>query len=145
MEESDSDKEETTSPFSVKEAFGEWLKEGKRLISRKSWKEDASRGVKRLQTAGASVVERSFEEVELVRLRYRLEKIDQELFEAYQVFGKKCIDHWTKGRHLTEVERKRECRRIEKMDDEKKKILGQIRELKESPDEGISENNVPGK
>lgn len=144
MEGSDSDKEETTTLSFVKETMGEWLKQGKRLISRKSWKQDAARGVKRLQTVGTSVVERSFEEVELVRLRYRLEKIDQELFEAYQVLGKKCIDHWTKGRNFIEVERKRECRRIHQVDEEKKKILNQMQELKESPNEETSKSDTPG-
>ena len=132
---SDFDKEETSTGPSVKETIKEWLSLGKRLLSRTSWKDDASRGMKRLQTAGTSVVDRSFEEVELVRLRYRIQKIDQELFEAYQLLGKKCVDHWTKGRNFIEVERKRECRGINHLDEEKEKILSQMQELKKSPKE----------
>ncbi|HIE65094.1 MAG: hypothetical protein ABGX83_10880 [Nitrospira sp.] len=143
MEESGSDKEETRTTFSVNEALNAWLKLGRRLLSRKSWKKDVARGMKRLQTAGTSVVERSFEEVELVRLRYRLEKIDQELFEAYHLLGKKCLDHWMKGRSFIEVERKRECRRIHQIDEDKKKILNQMRELKESSNEDIGESVPP--
>jgi len=141
MEESGSNKEETTGPSSVKETMDDLLKLGRRLLFRKSWKKDAALGIKRLQTAGTSVVERSFEEVELVRLRYQLEKKDQELFEAYQILGKKCVDHWTKGRHFIEVERKLECRQIHQVYDDKKKILSQIDELKESSNEDAAESD----
>jgi len=128
------DEKETTVLSSVKEVITGWLGMGRRLIARTSWREDAIRGLKTLQSSGTSIVDRSFGEVNLFRLRSQLEKIDQQLFEAYRLLGKKCVDHWTKGRPLKEIERKRECRRIDLLAEEKKKILSQMSELKETPD-----------
>ncbi|MFQ5780028.1 MAG: hypothetical protein ACE5HN_04485 [Nitrospiria bacterium] len=128
------DEKETTVSSSVKDVITEWLRLGRRVIARTSWRKDAIRGLKTLQSGGTSIVDRSFGEVDLFRLRSQLEKIDQDLFAAYQLLGKKCVDHWTKGRRLMEVERKRERRRIDLLAEEKKRILGQMLELKEAPD-----------
>lgn len=107
---------------SLRQALREWLKS-------KPWKRDAVHGWNRLQSASASVVDRSFKEVESLRLRYRLERINQKLFLAYRSFGKKVADHWSLAYPLTEDERKRELRRIHLLLEEQKIITDQIHEL----------------
>lgn len=110
--------------MSLQQVLKEWLRS-------KQWKEDVSHGWSKLQSAGSSVADRSFKEVELLRLRYRLERVDQKLFQAYQSLGKKVTDHWAAVYILTDDERKREFRRIHLLLDEQKKLTDQIQELQE--------------
>jgi len=107
---------------SLRQVLKGWLKS-------KPWKRDAVQGWNHLQSAGASIVDRSFKEVESLRLRYRLERINQKLFFSYRSFGKKVIDHWSLAYPLTEDEKKRELRRIHLLLEEQKKMTDQIREL----------------
>jgi hypothetical protein len=110
--------------MSLLRVLKEWLKS-------KQWKRDAIQGWDLIESAGSSVADRSFKEVESLRLRYRLEKVNQKLFQVYQSFGKKVVDHWASVYLLTEEERKREVRRIHLLLEEQKKITDQIHELKE--------------
>lgn len=107
---------------SLRQALKAWL-------NSKPWKRDAAYGWSRLQSVGSSVVDRSFREAESLRLRYRLEKINQKLFLAYRSFGKKVADHWSLAYSLTEDEKRRELRRIHLLLEEQKKITDQIHEL----------------
>ena len=110
--------------LSLRQILKEWL-------TSRRWKRDAIRGWKVLESAGSSAADHSFKEVEALRLRYRLERIDQKLFQVYQSFGKKVVDHWSSVYILTEEERKREFRRIHLLLEEQKKITDQIHELNE--------------
>lgn len=109
---------------SLQQMLKEWLKS-------KRWKQDAIRGWSKLQASGSTMTDRSFREVELVRLRYRLERIGEKLARAYQSFGKKVVDHWASVYVLTEDERKRDFRRIHLLLDEQRKLTDEIRELAE--------------
>jgi hypothetical protein len=119
-------------PFLWQTLLGKWLKLDYAALS-KQWKEDLVRGWNILEWGGASMADLSFREVELLRLRYRLEKVNERLFQAYQTLGKKVMDYWAEAHpSLTEEERKREFRRIDLLLEEQKKILDQIRELQEA-------------
>jgi hypothetical protein len=109
---------------SLRQILKEWWKS-------KQWRRDAVQGWSMIESAGSSVADRSFKEVEFLRLRYRLERINQKLFQAYQSFGKKVVDHWASVYILTEEERKREFRRIHLLLEEQKKLADQLDELKE--------------
>lgn len=109
---------------SLKQILKDWWKT-------KQWKTDAARGWEKLQATGASAADRSFKEIELVRLRYRSERIGVKLFETYQALGKKVADHWAGIHLLVEDEKKRDMRRIRLLLEEQKKTAEQIRELEE--------------
>lgn len=87
------------------------------------------RGWQTVQSRSASAVDRSFAEVELTRIRYRLEKINRKLLEAHQNLGKRVHEHWAGKGSLTEEERKREFRRIGLLLEEQKILLDQMKEL----------------
>lgn len=110
--------------MSLHQMLKEWLKS-------KQWKQDVIQGWSQLQSAGSSVANRSFKEVESLRLRYRLERVNQRLFQAYQSLGKKVVDHWASVYILTDDGRKREIRRIHLLLDEQKKLTDQMQELQE--------------
>ncbi len=110
------------------------------ILFPKHWKEDMIRGWQTVQARSAETVDRSFAEAELIRLRYRLEKISRKLLEAHQNLGKRVHDHWSGKGNLTEEERKREFRRIGILLEEQKILLDQMKEMNEpsSPDEKVS-------
>lgn len=109
-----------------------WWKSEQSLFP-KHWKEDMIRGWQTVQSRSASAVDRSFAETELIRMRYRLEKINKKIFEAQQNLGKRVHDHWSGKGNLTEEERKREFRRIGLLLEEQKTLLDQIRGLLDQP------------
>lgn len=100
----------------------------------KRWKEDMIRGWQTVQSGSASAVDRSFSELELIRLRYRLERVNKKLFEAYQNLGKKVVDHWSEKGKLTEEERNREFRRIGYLLEEQKILLDEIKAMNQPSD-----------
>ena len=95
----------------------------------KHWKEDMIRGLQAVQSRSAATVDRSFAEVELIRLRYRLERVNRKLFEAHQNLGKRIVDHWSGKVKLTEEERNREFRRIGLLLEEQKSLLDEMEEM----------------
>lgn len=97
------------------------------------WKEDMIRGWQAVRSKAARGVDQTFSNVELARTRYRLERINRRLLEAYQGLGKRALDHWTGKGALTEEERKREFRRIGLLLEEQKNLIEQIRELDQPP------------
>lgn len=98
------------------------------------------RGWQAVQSRSASAVDRSFAEIELIRIRFRLEKINRKLREAHQNLGKRVHDHWSGKGNLTEEERKREFRRIGLLLEEQKILFEQMKEMDQSsgPDEKVS-------
>lgn len=90
------------------------------------------RGWQTVRSRAASGVDHTFTHVELVRIRYRLERVNRRLFEAYQNLGKRVVDHWGGKGSLAEEERKREFRRIGLLLEEQKHLIEQIRELNQS-------------
>lgn len=113
--------------FSWRGILKEWSEVDKRA---KQWKEDLIRGWREIQSAAAPLADRSFAEVEALRLRYRLERADRKLFEACQAFGRRISESWAgEGMLLTEEERKVESRRIGLLLDEKKRLMDQMREM----------------
>jgi hypothetical protein len=84
--------------FSWQGLFKEWMRIEERTHQ---WREDAVRGWRELQSNAAPLADRSFAEVESLRLRYRMDRIDQ----------------------------KRESRRIELLSEEKKRLIDQISEM----------------
>lgn len=109
-----------------------WWKSEQGLFP-KHWKEDMIRGWQTAQTRSASAVDRSFAEVELIRIRYRLEKINRKIVEEYQNLGKRVHDHWSGKGNLSEEERTREFRRIGLLLEEQKILLDQMKEFDQSP------------
>ena len=108
----------------------EWLKFEKKT---KRWSEEAAQGWNTVQAGTASLTDRSFKEVESIRLHYRLERVNRKLMQAYRSLGKKVSDHWAADGHpLTEEEKKREFRRIHLLLDEQKKVMDQIEEMEVS-------------
>lgn len=116
-----------------------WWKPEQGLFPRR-WKEDIIRGWHAVQSRSASAVDRSFAEVELIRIRFRLEKTKKKLFEAHQSLGKRVHDHWSEKGNLTEEERKREFRKIGLLLEEQKILLDQMKEIDHAahPDEKMS-------
>lgn len=113
--------------FSWQGFLREWLKAEKRA---RRWGEDAARGWRELQSGAVSWADRSFAETEALRLRYRADRIDRKVFEAYRALGRRVSESWAgEGSALTEEERKRESRRIELLLEERKKIMDQIGEM----------------
>jgi len=119
--------------LSLPQRLKEWLKS-------KQWKQDAVHGWNAVQSAGSSIADRSFKEGESLRLRYRLARVNERLFQAYRTFGKKVLDHWSLVYVLTEDERKREFRRIRLLLEEQKNLLDQTHELH---DPALSVNQTP--
>ena len=109
-----------------------WWRSEQGLFPRR-WKEDMIRGWQTVQSRSASAVDRSFSEVELIRLRYRLERVNRRLFEAHQSLGKRIVDRWSGKGGLTEEERTREFRRIGFLLEEQKTLLAEIREIDQAP------------
>jgi|GEM_PF-4108321 len=105
-----------------------WWKSEEGLFP-KRWKEDMIRGWEAVRSGSASAVDRSFSEVESIRLRYRLERVNKKLFEAYQALGKRVVDHWSGKGRLTEEERSREFRRIGFLLEEQKSLLDELKEM----------------
>lgn len=95
----------------------------------KHWKGDLGRGWDVIQERGTFLADRSFSQIELLQVNYRLERINQKLFQAYRILGKKVADHWTTVHPMTEEERKRDCRRIHLLLEERQKALEQIKEI----------------
>ena len=93
------------------------------------WKEDLVRGWREIQSAAAPLADRSFAEIEALRLRRRLDRIDRRLFEAYQALGRRVSESWAGENLLAEEERKRESRRIDLLSEERKRIVDQMREM----------------
>lgn len=87
------------------------------------------RGWQSVQSGSASAADRSFAEIELMRLRYRLERVNRKLFEAYQNLGTRVVDHWSRKGILTEEERNREFRRIGFLLEEQKSLLDEMRAM----------------
>ena len=106
------------------------LKEWQRMEQRSQrWKEDLVRGWREIQSAAAPLADRSFAEIEALRLRYRLDRIDRRLFEAYQTLGRRVTESWAGENLLSEEERKRDSRRIDLLSEERKRIMDQMKEM----------------
>lgn len=112
--------------FSWQGFLKEWLKAEERA---RRWGGDAVRGWRGLRSGAVSLADRSFAEAETLRLRYRADRIEQKLFEAYQALGRRVSESWAgEGNPLTEEERKGASRRIELLLEERKKIMDRIGE-----------------
>lgn len=116
--------------LSIKGFGRRWLQFVERLVSRTTWKEDLIRGLELLKTGGESTVDRSFAEVELIRLRRHLAQVDDKLTLAFQALGKKCMDHWTNQQVLDEKEKSRAFSTIETLKREREQVLDQIAAMK---------------
>ncbi len=114
--------------FSWKSSLQKWLSP-----LPKRWKEDLIRGFKMIQPVAASVSDGTLVEIELMQLRYRLERINRKLNDAYQTFGRRIMEHWDQSPVITEDEKKHLLHRINLLLKEQGKIVEQIQSIKEPP------------
>ncbi len=112
--------------FSIKKLTSEWQSVFDQVSTRTSWIDDLTRGVNAIITGGAFIVDRSFSEGELIRLRYQLDKVEEKLSLAYQALGKKSIDHWHHHQELDDKEKKKLFFKIETILAEKERLLEQM-------------------
>ncbi len=100
------------------------------LVSKTSWIEDLKRGLSVLQSGSLAVVDRSFSEVELHKLRGRLDQCEQKLDQCFQALGKKSMAHWKNQQELDGKEKERLFAQIEHLKTEKEKLLETMIALK---------------
>lgn len=129
--------------FSFKKFTDEGLAFIDRVSARTSWKEDLSRGLKMLFTGGTALADRSFSEIEIIRLRRQLEQVDEKLSLAYRTLGKKSMDHWNHRQELDEKEKNRILGQIDTLIQEKGKIMEQIMAAKNTPPPDVSSPSKP--
>ncbi len=115
-----------------------------RLMSRKTWRDDLSRGLDALKTGGASLADRSIAEIELRQLRGHLHQIEEKLSSAYLALGKKSMDHWAGQQVLNQKGKDRAIRTLETLEKEKEKLIEQIAAHKR-PANGNSRTESPPK
>ncbi len=114
-----------------------------RVLSQTTWKEDLSCGIKALFLEGSSVADRSFSELELIRLRYQLQQLEEKLGDAYQVLGKKSMEHWEHQQDLDEKEKTRLFRQIDLLEKEKDRITEQMEAEKNPSKQDIATPSQP--
>lgn len=127
--------------FSFKKFTNEGLALIERATARTSWKEDLSRGVRVLFTGGALLADRSFSEIETIRLRRQLEQVDEKLSLAYRMLGKKSMDHWNHQKALEEKEKNKIFRQIDTLLQEQEKLTEQIAAAKNTPPASFSKDS----
>ncbi len=96
------------------------------LVSKTNWTEDLKRGLSVLQSGGLAVVDRSFSEVELYKLRGQLDQCEKNLDECFQTLGKKSMAHWKNQQELDDKEKEKIFAQIERFKTEKEQILASI-------------------
>lgn len=109
------------------------------LVSKNKWTEDLKRGLDVLQSGGLAVVDRSFSEVELYKLRRDLEQCDEKLDECFQTLGKKSMAHWKNQQELDHKEKEKLFTQIERLKMEKEQILAEISAQKIPIDDTVPE------
>ncbi|VAX32418.1 hypothetical protein MNBD_NITROSPIRAE01-317 [hydrothermal vent metagenome] len=119
--------------FSFKTLTNKGLALFERLTARTSWKEDLSRGLRTLFTGGVFLADRSFSEIEIVRLRRQREQIEEKLVLAYHMLGKKSMDHWKHRQNLEEKEKNKIFQQIDDLLHEQEKFKEQIAAAKNTP------------
>jgi len=119
--------------FSFKKFTNEGLALVERLTARTTWKEDLSRGLRVLFTGGVFLADRSFSEIETIRLRRQLEQVEEKLSLAYRTLGKKSMDHWNHQQALDEKEKNKLFLQIDSLLQAQEKLMEQIAAAKNSP------------
>jgi len=127
--------------FSFKTLTNEGLALIERLTARTSWKEDLSRGLRMLFTGGVFLADRSFSEIESIRLRRQREHIEEKLALAYRMLGKKSMDHWNQRQHLEEKEKNKIFQHIDDLLQEEEKVTEQIAAVKNTPPADLSNSS----
>lgn len=105
------------------------------LVSKTNWTEDLKRGLIVLQSGGAAVVDRSFSELELYKLRRSLEQCEEKLDQCFQMLGQKSMAHWKNQQELGEKEKESLFAQIETLKAEKEQLLTSITALLTPPDD----------
>ena len=112
--------------FSLKKFSSEWQSVFDQVSTRTSWIDDLRRGVNAVLTGSAFIVDRTYSEGELIRLRYQLDKVEEKLSQAYQALGKKGMAHWHHHQELDEKEKKKLLSKVETICVEKERLLEQM-------------------
>ncbi len=120
-------------PFSYEKYTSKFHDTLERITARTSWKEDLGQGLTTLLNGGIFFADRSFSEIETIRLRHQLEQVEEKLFRAYQSLGKKCMDHWNHHQELDEKEKNRIFQQIAVILKEKEKLMDQLTAEKNPP------------
>lgn len=124
--------------FSFKKLTDEGLALIDRVTARTTWKEDLSRGLHMLFTGGAFLADRSFSEIDSIRLRRQLEQVEEKLSFVYQNLGKKSVDHWNQHKNLEEKEKDLIFQQIDTLLQEQEKLMEQIAATKNTPPPNFS-------
>lgn len=101
-----------------------------RIVSQTTWKEDIQRAFACLKAEGTAAADRSFAQLELMKLRRRLDEIDEKLALAFQSLGKKSLDHWTHQQRLDAKEKNKAFVTIDTLKKEREKVTEMITALK---------------
>ncbi len=109
-----------------------------RLTARTTWKDDLSRGFHMIFTGGVFLADRSFSELETIRLRRQLEQIEEKLSLVYLRLGKKSMDHWNHRQNLDEKEKNKIFQKIDSLLQEQEKLTAQIAATKNTPPSDFS-------
>ncbi len=130
-------------PFSIKKfgLDGATLVQG--LFSKNKWTEDLKRGLVVLQSGGVAVVDRSFAEVELHKLRGHLEVCEEKLDQCFQMLGQKSMAHWKNQQKLDEKEKASLFAQIETLKAEKEKLRAAMTALLTPVDEHSPPDTSP--
>lgn len=115
--------------FSIKKFGSDGAAVLQRLFSKTTWTEDLKRGLTVLQSGGTAVVDRSFAEIELHKLRRRLEDCEEKMDQCFQMLGQKSMAHWKNKQEWDEKEKEGLFAQIETLEAEKEKLLATMTAL----------------
>ncbi len=131
--------------FSLKKITQAYREVFDRITAKTTWKEDLGRGIETLLNGGALLADRSFVEIETIRLRREMDQVEEKLFQAYQSLGKRCMDHWQHDQELDEKGKNKAFQQITALFLEKEKLKDQLAAAKNPPAPDIppSSESVP--
>jgi len=115
--------------FSIKKIGLDGAARVQGFVAKTNWIEDLKRGLSVLQSGGFALVDRSFSEVELYKLRGSLERCDEKLDQCFQALGKKSMTHWKNQQDLDEKEKEKLFTQIDTLKTEKEKLHEMIAAL----------------
>ncbi len=96
----------------------------------RQWEREGRRGFKMIRAGVASALHEAFTEQELLRLRRRREKVEQQLSQLYSAIGEEVASAWTRGAEeaLPDEVRARYLEELRPLQEARREILHQMQE-----------------
>lgn len=96
----------------------------------RQWEREGRRGFKVVRAGVISTLDLLFTERELLRLRSRLDKVNQHLSQVYREIGEKMATIWVRGGDdaLSDEERTKHLNEVRRLQETQREILRQIQE-----------------